>query len=700
MQGEASHTLSSKKFVYFLALCIILLIGVLLSPSILVLMVISIGIYGFLLWKKSDELKKLKHTISVALVFILFGALPLLLERVDANSQAYISYWKWGITPSSLQTALLVGSRCFASFSVLLVIMIYVPIYSLATQMRSIGIPTLFVDLFELVYRYTHVLSETADRVRTAQIARLGYGSWHNKVQHSAQLVGQTLVLAYDEADKMYNGLLSRGFDEQLGNLTDKTTPNYDPSAPIIRLEKIYCGYNRSKTILKNLDLSINKGQKLVILGSNGAGKSTLFLLLGGILKPTIGSFQLGETKLDLSSASLALLRREVALVFQNSNHQLFTPTVEDEIAFGLKNIGMHGDELRERVERQLEQFGLKDKRHTPPHQLSDGQKKWVAMAAVLATDPSIIILDEPTSNLDCYYSRKVIELTEDLSNRGKTVILSTHDMDLAFDWADRAVVIQKGEILGDGTPLEIFSDTELLQKAHLNRPRLLQTRNSKQIDSILPSTNSHPTTIPLRRLPETKAYFPLFLHSKAIRALVVGGGRGAAIKAFSLSNSGVQTTLIAPQNEESIQKLSRVDLLNIEKREFKAGDTTGYQLVVAATGSLSKDREICSEAASHSALYALLSDPQNSLCQFAATGRKNGVEVAVHSTYRLPRLSVILRDKFMSSLPSFSEQDLAELKRLREDWVENRTSHPSKATLYEQAYDNRLKRLLDNATP
>lgn len=156
MQGEASHTLSSKKFVYFLALCIILLIGVLLSPSILVLMVISIGIYVFLLWKKSDELKKLKHTISVALVFILFGALPLLLERVDANSQAYISYWKWGITPSSLQTALLVGSRCFASFSVLLVIMIYVPIYSLATQMRSIGILTLFVDLFELVYRYTH----------------------------------------------------------------------------------------------------------------------------------------------------------------------------------------------------------------------------------------------------------------------------------------------------------------------------------------------------------------------------------------------------------------------------------------------------------------------------------------------------------------------------------------------------------------
>ncbi|WP_052115567.1 ATP-binding cassette domain-containing protein [Porphyromonas crevioricanis] len=694
MGSEASLLSPLKyRFVLLFALCFCALVVVLILPSASLLLAMAAVVYSLLLIFKREELSRLKHMTAVAFAFILLGVLPLLFGRTAGDDNAWLSWYGWGVTADTFHMALLVGSRCLAAFGVLQTLMAFFPIYMMASEMRRMGIPSLFVDLFELIYRYIYVLSETAEHIRTAQIARLGYASWKTRLHHSAQLVGQTLVLAYDEADKMYNGLLSRGYDEDASKDKEKrdtrgTSLLPQTDQPILQLKDICYGYDKSKEVLKNFNLSIPAGQRLAILGKNGAGKSTLFLLLNGIFRPSAGSIRLSGLEVSSSVKDLSRLRKEVALVFQNSNYQLFTPSVQDEIAFGLRNIGLTGQALQARVEKQLRDFGLVEMRHTPPHKLSDGQKKWVAIAAVLATDPSVVIFDEPTSNLDCLYSRKVFRLMRQLSHEGKTVILCTHDMDLAYEWAERIVVLRKGEVLGDATPSEIFADTALLHETHLDTPRMLRC-------SLQSNTIPRPEDLP----GSPQCYLPLFIHSGAVRALIVGGGRGAAAKASTLTACGLQTDVIATEVCPDIRRLSEENRISLYLRSFVPGDTQPYRLVVAATGDSRLDHAICREAADHSSLYAMLSDPDRSLFHFAATGQRAGIEIAVHSRYRLPELSAGLRDKVLTSLPISLDDRLEELGLLRAEWIRSKSQDEALARSLRLAYENKVKSFIDSIT-
>ena len=222
------------------------------------------------------------------------------------------------------------------------------------------------------------------------------------------------------------------------------------------------------ENVLDNLTFKVREGELVSILGPNGAGKTTLFLNLVGILKGK------GEIKLfgrDVEEYDRRELSKTINMVFQNPDDQLFMPTVFDDIAFGLINLGY--EDVEGRVEMILKKFGLEDFRDRYPHHLSFGEKKKVAIASVVSLDPKILLLDEPTANLDPISRDELIRIIEDLNREGMTIIIATHDTELALK-SDRVMILNR-RIVGEGSPKEIFSDLSLLKENGLDAPQIVK---------------------------------------------------------------------------------------------------------------------------------------------------------------------------------------------------------------------------------
>lgn len=246
---------------------------------------------------------------------------------------------------------------------------------------------------------------------------------------------------------------------------------------PIIKTENLCFSYKSEsgeKAVLKNINLEIERGSFTVVLGHNGSGKSTLAKHFNMILTPTSGKVYVNG--MDTSDeGNLYEVRRCVGMVFQNPDNQLVATVVEEDVAFGPENLGVPPDELRERVDFALAQVGMSEYRLHAPHQLSGGQKQRVAIAGIIAMLPDCVILDESTSMLDPKGRLEVMDTIKRLnSERGITVILITHYMNEAVQ-ADRVVIISKGEITLDGTPSQVFSQVEKIQKAGLEVPQVTQ---------------------------------------------------------------------------------------------------------------------------------------------------------------------------------------------------------------------------------
>lgn len=225
----------------------------------------------------------------------------------------------------------------------------------------------------------------------------------------------------------------------------------------IINVTKIYNSTRQqNEAALRNITLSIRKGEYVGLLGMNGSGKSTLARLLNGLIKPTEGRVivnGLDTLKPENSNA----IRRLVGMVFQNPDNQLVCPIIEEEIAFGPENMGLPLEEVKRRVEWALQICGIEDKRHHAPHLLSGGQKQIVALSSVLAMLPEYLVLDEPTSMLDPASRRKLMQQLEILNKQaGITVILVSHNPEDLIQ-ADRLVVLDRGSICLEGTPREVF---------------------------------------------------------------------------------------------------------------------------------------------------------------------------------------------------------------------------------------------------
>lgn len=222
---------------------------------------------------------------------------------------------------------------------------------------------------------------------------------------------------------------------------------------------------------LTDITLQIPKGKKIALLGHNGAGKSTLFQHLNGILKPTAGSISFQGKALNYSRKALKELRQQVGIVFQDADNQLFSGTVKQDIAFGPLNLGWTTEIIEEKIAWAISQTEVESLLDKPIHFLSVGQKKRVAMAGVLAMEPSVLLLDEPTAGLDNYYSAQVLQYLATLENGERTILLATHDISLAYEWADQIVVMEDGRIIYNGNPVELFFQEDLLERAHLERP-------------------------------------------------------------------------------------------------------------------------------------------------------------------------------------------------------------------------------------
>ncbi|MFZ2411737.1 MAG: ATP-binding cassette domain-containing protein [Candidatus Methanoperedens sp.] len=232
--------------------------------------------------------------------------------------------------------------------------------------------------------------------------------------------------------------------------------------------------YADGTNALSGINFEANEREKVAVLGPNGSGKTTLFCHFNGLITPARGEVQVfGE---NISKSNIDNVRKRVGLVFQDPDSQLFAPTVFDDIAFGPKNIGLDSAEIQKRVKEVLQRFDIEALAGKNPANLSAGQKKRASIAGVVAMEPDVLVLDEPTSGMDAAGITDTMEILDELNNEGKTIIISTHDSDLAASWADRVYILNKGKVFKSGAPRHIFADEKLVADAGLKQPVIIQT--------------------------------------------------------------------------------------------------------------------------------------------------------------------------------------------------------------------------------
>lgn len=280
----------------------------------------------------------------------------------------------------------------------------------------------------------------------------------------------------------------------------------------LFRLENLSHRYSDGTLALEDISLGFAKGERIALLGPNGSGKTTLLLHLNGILKPTSGKVYFEDKPLEYTSKSLLELRRRVGFVFQDPNDQLFAPTVKQDVAFGPLNLSQPADQVKKVVEEALRTVGMAEHADKPPHFLSLGEKKRVALAGVLAMQPEALIMDEPTSNLDPRATSEILHLLLRLNKElGLTLILATHDVDMVPLFANKLYILNKGKLVSEGSPGELFSDAELIRGVNLRSPRIthlfevLKKENNLPINPRLPLTISEARKEILRLLDSEK---------------------------------------------------------------------------------------------------------------------------------------------------------------------------------------------------
>ena len=238
----------------------------------------------------------------------------------------------------------------------------------------------------------------------------------------------------------------------------------------IVEVKDLDYSYPDGTHALQGVSFRILHGESVGIVGANGAGKSTLLRHLNGYLVPMKGSVRIGDY--PLTKETLPNVRRTVGMVFQDPDDQLFMPTVYEDVAFGPLNLGLPPDEIETRVLGALATVGAEHLRDRAPYHLSGGEKRAVSIATVLSMMPDILVLDEPTSNLDPKCRRQFIDLLRTFKH---TKIIATHDLDMILDLCERTIVIHNGQVTADGPTSEIFGNSQLLSDSHLEQPLRMQ---------------------------------------------------------------------------------------------------------------------------------------------------------------------------------------------------------------------------------
>jgi cobalt/nickel transport system ATP-binding protein/cobalt/nickel transport system permease protein len=332
--------------------------------------------------------------------------------------------------------------------------------------------PRLLVMIVALMWRYLHVIGDEVERMRVAREAR-GYrprGLWDARRAFGATIAA-LFVRSLERGERVHLAMVSRGYD----GASQAAAPRAPAPAAVcastvlpgprmrtaVVVDDVHFAYPDGRQALDGVTLEIDDGERVAILGPNGAGKSTLCLHLNGILRPQRGRVEIGGQ--PVTGRDLSDIRRRVGLVFQDPDDMLFMPTVWQDVAFGPSNLGVSAEEIDTRVGRALELVGMTAERDRPPHHLSFGQRKRVAVAAALSMEPDVLVLDEPSSNLDPRGRREFAEI---LSGLDQTVLLVTHDLPYALQLCDRAVILDAGRVVADGPAARLLTD-QMLLRAH-----------------------------------------------------------------------------------------------------------------------------------------------------------------------------------------------------------------------------------------
>lgn len=313
-------------------------------------------------------------------------------------------------------------------------------------------------DLFRDVLR-TRDLS-----IRPPEVAELGL-----KLCERGLLPTDEIPLTLEEAEAVIREMLGgKKLEAQAQTLSSPGTVERTTIIETIDLTHVYPGGIQA---VSGVNLKIRKGEFIALVGQNGAGKTTLVKHFNGLLTPTSGAVMVNGV--DTRELGIGELAKQVGYVFQNPDHQIFSTTVEEEIRYGLKNLGLSEDEQEMRIREALSLVGLEDKRGRHPFTLSKGERQKVAVASILAIAPPVIIIDEPTTGLDWTGTTRMLELISALHRRGHTVIMITHNMRIVANYAERVIVMSEGKILLDGSPSQVFEHAQELQRSYLEPPQM-----------------------------------------------------------------------------------------------------------------------------------------------------------------------------------------------------------------------------------
>ncbi len=420
-------------------------------------------------------------TIVVAAGFSAgFGATPIF-------SLGPITFYREG-----LHLGLAAAARVASDMSWVAAIILTTPFNALLRALRWFRVPSILVDTIAMGYRYMSLIMKEFTRMKNSAHIRGGFQSYRLSLQSTARILAQVVLRSYDRAIRIQEAMTSRGAyasdedvstqdndekpvdgDEHCPNRCDVTPEYKDTEAPVLRCCHLTHAFGELPT-LQDVSFSIEKKEVVVLCGPNGAGKTTLLKLLSGILTPTRGEIYLEGELLNQKSKNKVF--QHVGFLCQDPNDQLFCTHVREDVSYGPTNLKLPPEKVRQLADTAMELLEVSDLADRPIHRLSYGQMKRVGLAGLIAMKPPLLLLDEPSSNLDPASSKQLIHHLCHLNkHHGYTFVIVTHDMNLAAQIADRIVILDKGKIVADGKARKILTDEKLLSQSRLEPPILTQ---------------------------------------------------------------------------------------------------------------------------------------------------------------------------------------------------------------------------------
>lgn len=397
---------------------------------------------------------------------VFLGALIVILPLFTGETVIY-ELGPLSVQSEGVEYMLLVVSRFVAILTVSLVIFGTTTFLNTVYTLRSLGIPSILADMLLLTVRYIFEIADALVRMQRAMRLR-GFSMTRldrRSVNQMASLIGSLLIRSYEQSERVYKSMRLRGYGATDSD-KEQFMSEFDTSAAALDLQDVFFAYPGRPPALNHVSLQIAPGERVGLIGPNGAGKTSLFLSISGVLKPASGEvLSFGQ---PIASGKF---NPTIGLVFQNSDDQLFSPTVREDIAFGPVNLGLEEADVQARVDEAVALTGTEHLIERAPHHLSGGEKRMVSIASVLAMRPGLVLYDEPDANLDMRSRRRLIQF---LQSAPHTLVVASHDLEMVLEVCDRVIVLDGGQIVADGVPQYIMADPNFMEAHGLEKPHSL----------------------------------------------------------------------------------------------------------------------------------------------------------------------------------------------------------------------------------